>query len=297
MTDKVDILLVDDRAEQRMSIHAVLAELGENVVEASSGREALRQLLQREFAVILLDVHMPVMDGFETAALIRQRHENERTPIIFVTAFADDNHAARGYSLGAVDYIQSPVDAEVLKTKVGVFVELYRKSAELKRQTRALAHHAGQLHALTEASLAIHSAPTIDATLRIVAERAAAIVQAEQAVCRLSIPEDGGENRAESWIGERSMNRGKEADDEAVGIRAPVFVDGRPIRLEQTELDRHPAWRSRRGSDLPMRGWLAAPLRTRDGKTIGSIQLSEKRERQFTSDDEAAVVALAQMSS
>jgi signal transduction histidine kinase len=295
--NKVDILLVDDRPEQRMSISAVLAELGDNVVEASSGREALRQLLRREFAVILLDVHMPVMDGFETAALIRQRHENERTPIIFVTAFADDNHAARGYSLGAVDYIQSPVDPDVLKTKVGVFVELFRKSSELKRQARALAQHAAQLHALTEASLAIQSAPSIDDALRIVTERAAAIVEAEQAVTRLAIPEDHGANRAKSWIGHGSANSGQSATDEEVCVRAPVFVEGRPIRLAQDELERHPAWRSRRGSDLPMRGWLAAPLRTRDGKTIGSIQVSEKREGTFSADDEAVLVALAQMSS
>jgi CheY-like chemotaxis protein len=121
---KVNILLVDDRPEQRLSLAAVLSELGENVVEAASGREALRHLLREEFAVILLDVNMPVMDGFETAALIRERKETEHTPIIFVTAYSDELRASRGYSLGAVDYILSPVDANVLKTKVGVFVEL-----------------------------------------------------------------------------------------------------------------------------------------------------------------------------
>ncbi len=133
MDDKVNILIVDDRPDKLLALEAVLASLGENVVCASSGREALLRLLKQDFAVILLDVNMPGMDGFETAALIRQRKRCARTPIIFVTAFSDDLHAARGYSLGAVDYILSPVVPEVLCTKVAVFVELFKKTEEVKR--------------------------------------------------------------------------------------------------------------------------------------------------------------------
>ena len=103
----------------------MLEDLGQNIVRAYSGREALRHVLQQEFAVILLDVNMPGMDGFETAALIRQRKSSEHTPIIFITAFGDEMHAARGYSLGAVDYILTPVVPEVLRTKVAVFVDLF----------------------------------------------------------------------------------------------------------------------------------------------------------------------------
>ena len=102
----------------------MLADLDVAIVEAASGREALRCLLQQEFAVILLDVNMPGLDGFETAALIRERSRSQHTPIIFVTAYSDDAHAARGYSLGAVDYILSPVQPNVLRSKVGVFIEL-----------------------------------------------------------------------------------------------------------------------------------------------------------------------------
>src|SRR5436853_6533466 len=119
--EPVKILIVDDVPEKVMAIEATLAELGQNVVKASSGREALRCLLKDDFAVILLDVNMPEMDGFETAALIRQRKRSEQTPIIFVTALADDRHITKGYSLGAVDYIPTPVDPDVLRTKVGVF--------------------------------------------------------------------------------------------------------------------------------------------------------------------------------
>src|SRR6266566_5775253 len=134
MSDKVNILIVDDKPEKILALEAVLEELGQNIVRAYSGREALRALLADDFAVILLDVNMPGMDGFETAQLIRQRKSTEHIPIIFVTAFGDENHATRGYQLGAVDYIQTPVVPEVLKTKVAVFVELYSKKEQVVRQ-------------------------------------------------------------------------------------------------------------------------------------------------------------------
>ena len=104
----------------------------------------MRQLLKQEFAVVLLDVNMPGLDGFETAAIIRQRRSCEHTPIIFITSYGDQSHAVRGYSLGAVDYILAPVDPEILKTKVLVFVELFRKTAEIRRQARVLEHRARQ---------------------------------------------------------------------------------------------------------------------------------------------------------
>src|SRR5881396_3742036 len=106
---KVSILLVDDRPDKLLAIEAVLEDLGQNIVRAYSGREALRHVLNTEFAVILLDVNMPGMDGFETATLIRQRKSSEHVPIIFITAFGDEMLVARGYSLGAVDYILTPV--------------------------------------------------------------------------------------------------------------------------------------------------------------------------------------------
>ena len=132
--EKVDILVVDDLPEKLLVYETILEGLGQNVVTARSGREALRHLLEREFAVILLDVNMPDMDGFETAAMIRSRRQTAHTPIIFVTAFSDEMHTAQGYSLGAVDYILTPVVPEILRTKVGVFVDLYKKTQQVKRQ-------------------------------------------------------------------------------------------------------------------------------------------------------------------
>ena len=112
--------------EKHLGYRTILEELGEPVVCVSSGREALRHLLVKEFAVILMDVNMPGMDGFETAALIRQRRKDQHTPIIFITAWADEVQQAQGYSRGAVDYILSPVVPEILCAKVKVFVDLYR---------------------------------------------------------------------------------------------------------------------------------------------------------------------------
>src|SRR5438128_4711075 len=131
---KVDILLVDDDATKRFALKAVLAPLGQNVVEAASGSDALRQLLRQDFAVILLDVRMPAMDGFETAQLIRQRPRSELTPIIFVTALdRAETDMGRGYDLGAVDFVFAPVVPAILRAKVGVFVDLYRAQQELRR--------------------------------------------------------------------------------------------------------------------------------------------------------------------
>src|SRR5215469_13593029 len=132
--EKVNILVVDDLEEKLLVYETILEGLGQNVVEARSGREALRHLLDREFAVILLDVHMPDMDGLETAAMIRSRRQTAHTPIIFITAFSDEMHTAKGYSLGAVDYILTPIVPEILRTKVGVFVDLYKKTQQVKRQ-------------------------------------------------------------------------------------------------------------------------------------------------------------------
>jgi hypothetical protein len=131
---KVNVLVVDDDATKRFALRTILAPLDENVVEASSGADALRQLLRNEFAVVLLDVRMPIMDGFETAQLIRQRPRSELTPIIFVTALDQaETDMGRGYNLGAVDFVFAPVVPAILRAKVTVFAELYRAQQELRR--------------------------------------------------------------------------------------------------------------------------------------------------------------------
>jgi signal transduction histidine kinase len=132
---KVNILLVDDHPENLLALEALLGDLGQNLVRAGSGSEALKHLLQDEFAVILLDVQMPEMDGFETAALIRAREKTRHTPLIFLTAInKSESHVSRGYSTGAVDYVFKPFVPETLKSKVATFVELSKKRKELEEE-------------------------------------------------------------------------------------------------------------------------------------------------------------------
>jgi signal transduction histidine kinase len=130
--EKANILVVDDLQEKHVVFRTILDELGENIVSARSGKEALRYILEKEFAVILLDVNMPDIDGLETASLIRHYKKSAQTPIVFITAYVDELQAKRGYALGAVDYIPSPVVPEVLRSKVRVFVELYRMNRQLQ---------------------------------------------------------------------------------------------------------------------------------------------------------------------
>jgi signal transduction histidine kinase/DNA-binding response OmpR family regulator len=214
--DKVNILVVDDLPEKLLVFRTILDDLNENVVAVQSGREALRRLLEQDFAVILLDVNMPDMDGFETATLIRQRQKSEHTPIIFITAFADEIHASRGYSLGAVDFILAPVNPEILRTKVRVFVDLFRKTEQVTQQAeervllareqvaRAAAEEATRRATfLAEASSALASSLDYHATLRRLLELVlptlgdwSAITQVDEHGCsgqtNLAWVDDGG---------------------------------------------------------------------------------------------------------
>ena len=137
----VKILLVDDQPGRLLTYRTILEPLGEELVDARSGMEALKLLMEDEYAVILLDVNMPVMDGFETATLIHQHPRFENTPIIFVTAVnLSDLDRLRGYKLGAVDYVMVPVIPEIMRTKVSVLAELYRKRRELQSLNASLAN-------------------------------------------------------------------------------------------------------------------------------------------------------------
>jgi two-component system, sensor histidine kinase and response regulator len=149
--DRVNVLLVDDQPANLVALEAMLQGLGQNLIKAGSGREALKWLLTHEFAVVLLDVKMPDMDGFETATLIRQRDKSRHTPIIFLTA-ADKSQtqAVRGYAVGAVDYLVKPVVPEFVRSKVAVFVELAKKTELLRRQAQLLQESEQEARELAE---------------------------------------------------------------------------------------------------------------------------------------------------
>ena len=154
--------MVDDNAAKRLGLKAVLLPLGYSIVEADSGLAALRCIMAHDFAVILLDVRMPIMDGFETAALIRQRKQSEMTPIIFITAHGKDEIVNTDlYAEGAVDFIFAPVPPDELRAKVSVFANLFTKAEELARRAREVQTSADQLRLLTDAAPSGSSRPTI----------------------------------------------------------------------------------------------------------------------------------------
>jgi len=138
-SEPVNLLLVDDRPENLLALEAILEPLGQHLVRANSGHEALRELLRRDFAVILLDVQMPGMNGFEVAQVIKSREKTKHIPIIFLTAISkEDIYVFKGYEVGAVDYMSKPFNPDILRSKVSVFIDLYRKQQQILRQEQLL---------------------------------------------------------------------------------------------------------------------------------------------------------------
>ena len=194
--DRVNVLLVDDRPENLLALEAILNSSSYNLVQANSGMEALRCLLNQDFAVILLDVQMPGMDGFETATLIRSRDRSRSTPIIFITAFSsNDTHVFKGYSLGAVDYLFKPVKPEILTSKVQVFVQLFQKTVEVKQQATQLAAVNTELSKSEERFRTLCACSPLGIYVADVEGRCTYINPRCQAICGLTLEE----NLAEVW--------------------------------------------------------------------------------------------------
>jgi signal transduction histidine kinase len=254
------ILVVDDRRDQLMTLEATLADVVDDVVCATSGRDALRLLLEPgEFAVMLLDIQMPGMSGFDLAEMIRQHRVHRETPIIFVTASADDLHVERCYALGAVDYILSPVVPTVLRTKVSVLVDLHKKTQQVRLQAEVLRRRATQLHSLTSASLRIHAAASLSEILHSAAEAARDIVGAEYVVAT-------------------AAPAGQHAPAHTVEVR------GAGPRSEPAAARSMPRLES-------LVSWS-------DGQPLGVIQVSGKAGGQeFNADDEAVVAQIAHVTS
>jgi CheY-like chemotaxis protein len=213
--NRADILIVDDRSDKLLVYRTILEDLDQNLFTVASGEQALKQVLERDFAVILLDVNMPGMDGLETAALIRKRGRSAHIPIIFVTAdFNDDHHMAKGYALGAVDYIASPVVPEILRAKVKVFVDLYLLAQQAQRQAqehialaeekvaRAAAEQATRrLAFLAQASVALAGSLDLAAITR---ELAGLCVPFLADVCALTLAAENDESSSTeaAWMSE-----------------------------------------------------------------------------------------------
>jgi len=297
MSNKASVLLVDDNPDNLLALTSILEGLAEEVVAVRSGREALRLVLSREFAVILLDVRMPDIDGFETAHLIRQRRSSEHTPIIFITAYAAEEVPMTGYALGAVDFITTPVRPEILRSKVAVFVDLFKKARQINRQAEALQVRAQQLHQLTQASLAINGALTPEEMLDVATRSSRELIAADEAVT-LATPEPMAP-RLRWAVSLPSGDRRRALDETAVFVSLLDPTTG-PLRISTEDLTSEPRWAPFRQSLAPraeLRNRLCAPLTGRDGRNMGWICAAASGPRLFTAEDESLLTQLAQVTS
>jgi len=186
--ERVKILVVDDRPENLLVYQTILEELNQDLIMANSGEEALKQVLANDFAVVLLDVNMPGVDGFETASLIRKRKRSALTPIIFITAFTDELRVAEGYAHGAVDFIRTPIVPPILRAKVKVFVDLFRMQEEVKRHAEervAHAHERSKREAAEEANRRLAFLARAGAVITKSLDRGVTI----ESILRLLVPE------------------------------------------------------------------------------------------------------------
>ena len=309
--DRANILIVDDRPDKLLVYRTLLEELNQNLHTASSGDEALRQVLERDFALILLDVNMPGLDGLETASLIRSRKKSAHTPIILVTAdYGDELRMTKAYSLGAVDYIASPVVPEILRANVKVFVELYLLAEQSKRQAqerislveekaaREAAERASRrLAFLAEASGTLASSLDLEATLR---EFSRLIVPRFADLCIVSLAYGEGQP-------ERHDMAWATSDAESPLLTASILEIGDPMLAETIarvrgsgkpeSVERDPGGPP--GLRIPLPRGLTAhalmlvPLLVR-GRKLGVLTLGlETPSRRFDADTLAMVAELA----
>jgi PAS domain S-box-containing protein len=229
--DRARILLVDDSAENLVSLEAALDGLGQELVLARSGTEALRHLLNDDFAAILLDVKMPDMDGFQTAELIRSRRRSLHTPILFLTAYKSDEHLFRGYDLGAVDFLFKPIVPEILRSKVNVFVELSRNTALLRRQTEVLGKAEQKFRSLLEGAPDAMIISSADGRINLVNSQAEAMFgfQREEFMGRLiqSLVPDWGSLSASAGSHKELKARRKN------GTSFPVEISLSPLQIDE----------------------------------------------------------------
>lgn len=299
-TEKINILMVDDSSTNLLALETILQGPDRNLVRATSGDEALRYLLNDEVAVILLDVYMPGIDGLETAALIRGREKSRDIPIIFLTADSTGNrHIAKGYSLGAVDYILKPVEPDILRSKVAVFVELFKKTEEIKRQAELLheknlelenanLERLGMLIELGQHLAAEHNPARVLEKFCHAAREIIGAVHAGVGVL------DGHESRLRyffrSDLNEIDGARGgaPQADE---GVLGTLLKELHPLRL--SELDASLSATHLPASDSGAQSFLGAPIFS-SGQVFGWLYLVDKiGAEEFTEADERLAVTLS----
>jgi len=302
------LLLVDDRPANLKALEAALAPLGHTMISVSSGEQALTRLLREDVSVILLDVKMPGMDGLETARRIKERDRTRDIPIIFLSAISTQpGEVLEGFTQGAVDYVTKPVDADLLRAKVQVFVDLAQKNDLLRRQSELLSrqldeHYAAEtrrLRKLADAAVAINSSLSLYKMLQVINDSAREITGAHQAETIITSRQDlGAPERSRSYSAKYAAwaSEGRHVD------LSPVYslvLDGSTVvRMTQTQIEESLTSRGLTGvapGHPFLEGWLAVPLVSREDQTLGLLQVADKIEGDFTNDDEVVLLQLGQM--
>ncbi|MGI8686106.1 MAG: SpoIIE family protein phosphatase [Acidimicrobiales bacterium] len=302
------ILLVDDRPENLVALEAVLEPLGHELRRAGSGEEALKHLLTQDVALILLDVQMPGMDGFETAARIKERERTAEIPIIFLTAYDRETASAmHAFSTGAVDYVTKPFDGGLLRAKVDVFVDLHQKTRQLRLHGELLAARLDQrfesearnLRKLADAAVVINSTLSLSEILGVINDSAREVIGAHAAETTITSTEDARGAGYSVSVSPRYEGRAPEdRRQELSSLYRVVWERNEPVRMTKAEIAT--IFSTLAVPDVPsghpmLEGWLAAPLTGRTGRTLGIIQVADKITGDFTEGDEVVLVQLAQL--
>jgi len=298
-----NILLVDDHPENLVALSAILSDAGYNLVLAESGPKALRELLRHEFAVILLDVMMPGIDGYDIATIIKEREATRHVPIVFLTAVATDiNHIYRGYKVGAVDYLLKPLDADIVRQKVAVFVDLYRQRQRVQEQEALLRESQAREHEYQLALQRQESEAWYSTTLQSLGD--AVIATDAQGIIRFMNPVA---EQLTGWPRGEAHGRplenvfkiiNEETREEAENPAVRVIREGKILGLAN-----HTILISRSGSEFVIED-AAAPIRGKDGDILGVVfnfrDTTDKRRdelrRSFVSRASAALLATLEYS-
>lgn len=291
------IVLADDNADMRDYLTRLLRPYYQ-VRAVTNGKEALQAMREQTPDLVISDIMMPGMDGFQLLHHLRSDPHTRLIPIMLLSAKAGEEATADGLKAGADDYLIKPFSTRELLARVATRIEMARMRAGIAQREH---EHAQHLQQLAEAALLINSMHPIDEMLAIITAKARQIIAAHQSVTSFTSNYNWAQTinsvslsaKYEQWRDYAAPITGKD-------IYALICRTNTPMRMTQAELEAHPAWHhfsSEVGNHPPMRGWLAAPLMTREGHNLGVIQLSDKYEGDFTEEDEAILVQLAQMAS
>jgi signal transduction histidine kinase/DNA-binding NarL/FixJ family response regulator len=301
-----NILLVDDQPANLLALSAVLEPLGQRLVKAASGQEALAHLQREEFALVLLDVRMPGLDGFETARLIRQRGFSRPPPIFFITAsHGDEAHVRQGYAQGAADYILKPFDPDILRTKVSVFVDLYLQGERLKQQAQVgqqslLRAQTDKRIAETFARLGLAFASELDRgkLLQRITDEATELTGAAFGAFFHQVDNELGESYllyTLSGVPREAFNGFPMPRN--TRVFGPTFEGKGTVRMDDVtqspEFGHNPPYHGMPKGHLPVKSYLAVPVKSRSGAVLGGLFFGHPEPGRFREEHERLVEGLA----